>query len=289
MSTSIERDAKVFPAGIGKVTGLRRIGRGLASWLLVPFFLLGRWFEGEAAHLDDQSREPDGLTLILTGIQGRSLLEQQIALGLADAGVAGRMQIVDWTTGNPLRMLQHLRGRHLAADAAEKLAQRVVEYRREHPDAPVQIVGYSGGGYVALLLLELLPPGTRVTQAILLAPSVSPYLDVTPLASRTEQGLTHFCSPFDFLVLGALTAVVGTTDGWHSPSAGLVGFHPEGLELPGEQEIASPEIVDRFREYQYRFRWLGKFHYGGHFGYANRVWASEMLGRLLTAPDDFHD
>src|SRR5690606_16606473 len=110
----------------------------------------------------------------------------------------------------------------------------------------------------------------------LLAPSVSPYLDVVPLAARTERGLANFWSPFDFLVLGALTAVVGTTDGWHSPSAGLIGFHPEGLVLPGEQRPqGSPEVGQSFRDIRYRFRWLAQFHYGGHFGYANRVWACE--------------
>lgn len=277
------RRAKPFPKGIGKAKGLRRLGRGLVSWLLIPFFWLGRWFDGKAAFLDDIEREQDGLTIILTGVQGRSLFEQQIALGLADAGVTGRIEIIDWTTGNLLRIFEHLRGRRLAADAAERVVRRIEEYRRKNAVAPIRIVGYSGGAYVTLLLLELLPPGIKITQAALLAPAVSPYLDVMPLAERTERGLTSFYSPFDVAVLGLVPAVVGTIDGWHSPAAGLVGFHPEGLALPGEKETKSPTIGQRFREHRFRLRWLAHFHYGGHLGYPNRVWACETLGELFVS------
>jgi hypothetical protein len=76
---------------------------------MIPFFLVGKWYGPAAARLDDPALEADGLTIVLTGIQGRSLLEQQIALGIADAGVPGRIEIIDWTTGNPLRFLQNLR------------------------------------------------------------------------------------------------------------------------------------------------------------------------------------
>jgi hypothetical protein len=272
-------------AGIGPAYGFNRVRRGVLSWLVVPVFPAARLLPSRADQLDNPDRESDGLTIVLTGIQGRSLLEQQIALGIADAGVPGRIEIVDWTTGNPLRFLQHLRARDRASEAGLQLAERITAYRREHPNRPVNIVGYSGGGFVVLLALEALPADIRVTRAVLLAPSCSPYLDVVPLATKTEAGLIHFRSPFDIAVLGALTAVVGTTDGWHSPSAGLVGFHPEGLVLPGEDPTVgagSPDVSGRFRELTYRFRWLRQFHYGGHFGYANRVWACETLGRLLA-------
>jgi pimeloyl-ACP methyl ester carboxylesterase len=263
------------PPGIGPVTGWRRVARGLASWLLFPLFLFGRVVTGRAGVLDDPAREADGLTLVLTGVQGRSFLEQQIALGIADAGVAGRVEIVDWTTGHPILMLYHLRAIKLAARAAARLAERIAAYRREYPGKPVHVVGYSGGGYVTIRLLEALPPDVKVTSAVLLAPSVSPFVDVVPLAGKTERGLTHFWSPYDVPVLGLLTLLVGTTDGWHSPSAGLVGFHPEE-PLPSGGEPP-------FREVRYRFRWLGQFHYGGHLGWASRVWACETLGRLVVA------
>ena len=268
--------------GVGPASGLRRMGRGLLGWALVPVFLLGRWIRGTAALLDDPSREADGLTLVLTGVQGDSFLEQQIALGLADAGVPGRIQVVDWTTRNPLRLLYHLRTPAFAAAAAGRLAERIAAYRRDHPDQPVYVVGYSGGGYVTLQVLEQLPPDVTVTAAALLAPSCSPFLDVGPLAAKTEQGLTHVRSPFDVAVLGLLTSVAGSTDGWHSPAAGFIGFHPEGLVLPGEEPTnAATNPTGRYRELVYRFRWFRQFHYGGHFGFANRVWACETLGRVL--------
>jgi hypothetical protein len=261
--------------GIGPVTGWRRFARGAGSWLLFPLFLLGRIITGRAGLLDNPRREADGLTLVLTGIQGRSFLEQQIALGLADAGVPGRIEVIDWTTRNPLLMLYHLRAVKLAERAATDLAERVAAYRRRHPDKPVHVVGYSGGGYVTIRLLNNLPPGVRVTSAVLLAPSVSPFIEVAPLAMKTERGLTHFWSPYDIPVLGLLTLLIGTTDGWHSPSAGLVGFHPENAPTPAE-------TAPHFREFRYTVRWLKQFHYGGHLGWASRLWACETLGRLLV-------
>jgi pimeloyl-ACP methyl ester carboxylesterase len=266
--------------GIGPARGASRIGRGIVSWLLVPFFLVGKWYSGKAASLDDPSREIDGLTIVLTGVQGRSLLEQQIALGIADAGVPGRIEIVDWTTGNPLRFLQHLRGHTLAAEAAVQLAERIAAYRAKRPGCPVHVVGYSGGGYVALLLLEALPADIAITTASILAPSVSPQFEVVPLTAKTACGLTHFCSPFDLAVLGLLTIVVGTTDGRHTPSAGLVGFQNAGGFIPTEVTLDEPPR--RYRQLPFRLKWISQFHLGGHLGYANRIWACETLGRVLV-------
>lgn len=278
-----EQVSSLRPDNVGQVIGLARLGRGLLSWLMIPFFLVGKWFGPTVALLDNPALEAEGLTIVLTGIQGRSLFEQQIALGIADAGVRGRIEIVDWTTGNPLRFLQHLRGRDLAAQAALLLAERIAQYRAERPDCAVHLVGYSGGGYVTLLILEALPMDVEVTTASLLAPSASPYLDVRPLAEKTQRCLTHFCSPFDLAILGVLTTVVGTTDGWHAPAAGLVGFHPEGLFAPETHAEAPATLAPtKYRQHRFRFGWLRRFHYGGHFGYANRVWTCETLGRMLA-------
>src|SRR5690606_577102 len=116
--------------------------RGLLSWLMVPAFLIGKWYTGRSAQLDDPAREPEGIAFVLSGVMGRTLLEQQIALGIADAGFNGRVEIVDWTTGNPLWFLRHLRGRDLAAEAALQLVERIAAYRRQRPDEPIHLVGY---------------------------------------------------------------------------------------------------------------------------------------------------
>jgi pimeloyl-ACP methyl ester carboxylesterase len=271
--------------GVGRVRGLRRIGRGLLSWAMVPVFPLAPLLPSLASRLDDPARERDGLTIVLSGIQGASLLERQMALGLADAGVPGRIEIVDWTTGNPLRLIEHLRQRHRAAEQGIAVAERIVAYRRDRPETPVNLVGYSGGGYLALLALEALLAETRVSRSVLIAPSCSGRLDVSPLAERTENGLYLFHSPFDVLALGLLTTVAGTMDGWYEPSSGLIGFDTARRDAtPDPSRSRHPSQADRYVEVAYRWRWWRSFHYGGHFGYANRVWAGEVLGPVLTAP-----
>ena len=251
--------------------GLRRSLRGFAGLLRLPLFPLRHWWPGLETVLDDPLREPDGLTLLFTGIQGYSGLEAAMALGLADAGVPGRIAIVDWTTGNPLRLLEHLRDSARIAAAATRAVQQIVAHRQQFPTATVNVVGYSGGAAVVLKLLAELPPDVKVTRAALLAAAVSPQYPVAPLVDRTQQGLADFRSRLDWPVLGLFMLVAGTCDGVHTPAAGLVGFDTSAPRPTG------------WTSTRFGLRWLRQYHYGGHAGYANRVWACETLGRWLAA------
>ena len=256
--------------GIGVVRGWRRWRRGLWGLLSLPWFLLGRFVKGRAGFLDDPAGEPRGMTFVFTGIQGESSLEHRIALGLADAGVPGRIEVIDWTTRNPLRLLYHLRAEHLGRAAAEQAAARIAEHRAVFPDAPVFLVGYSGGAYLVTETLRALPEGTWVTAAALLAAAVSPGFDSPSQAARTERGLWSYWSPWDVPVLGTVTVAVGNCDGPPVRSAGLVGFNePEG-RWPA-----------KFHQIRFSFAWLRQFHYGGHLGYASRVWVGETVGPTL--------
>lgn len=258
---------------------------GISGWLLVPIFFLGRWIDVGAARLDLPEREPEGLALILTGIQGGSFLEQQMALGLADTGFAGRVTIIDWTTGWLHRMANHMRNQDRHEQAAKKCATRLVEFHEKYPAAPIYLLGYSGGGAVALHVLELLPAGGEaILEAVaLLAPACSPNFPAAPLSDRTRHGLWNYYSPFDRVILGFVTRVIGTTDGVHGRAAGSVGF-PEGddSEMGSATFQAEFGAGGIFRQRSELGRWFRQYHYSGHFGYANRVWVRETLARDLS-------
>ena len=248
---------------------LRRAGVGWASALRVPVCPLGRFVRGAERRLDDPALQPDGLTLILPGIQGRSFAEYDLALGLAAGGVRGRIAVFDWTTGWFVRCLEHLRRRDLHDAGGRALAARVVHHRHRFPAAPLTVIGYSGGASVTLNGLAHLPPGVTVTRAVLLAAACSPAVDAAALVGRCDRGIDSFESRLDWPVLAAFLTAFGTTDGKRRPAAGWSGFDAGG---PG------------FRAHRWRPGWARSFHHGGHFGAVNRVFAAEVLAPLITFP-----
>lgn len=263
---------------------LVRLAHGIGSLLLLPFFPLGHWIDLGAGRFEDSRRESEGLVVVLTGIQGASFLEQLMVLGLADAGFGGRMTIVDWTTGRIWRFASHMRDSGLQHEAARRIAARVAEFRTAHPTAPIHLVGYSGGAAVVLQTLDELPAGEAaiVDRVVLLAAACSPDVSVNSRLARTRAGIWHFRSRWDRIFLGLLTRVIGTTDGKHGVAAGCTGFSGAPANHADREDMELDER--RFHEHAFRLAWLRQFHYGGHLGYANRVWAGETLGRILAKP-----
>ncbi|QDT16278.1 hypothetical protein [Alienimonas californiensis] len=247
----------------------RRRGAGWASLLRVPVCPVGRLIRGRAPALDDPAAQRQGLTIVLPGIQGRSFAEYDLAVGLAQGGVPGRITVVDWTSGWFFRAFWHLRDVAMHEAGGEEVANLVAEHRRLYPHAPVYVVGYSGGASVALHGLARLPAGTTATRTLLLAPACSPPIDAAALADRCDHGIDAVCSRLDVPILVGLLTTLGTTDGRHRPGAGWGGF--ERTDVPA------------FREHHWRPGWVRRFHYGGHFGAVNRVFAAEALAPLLLS------
>ncbi|NNJ25853.1 hypothetical protein [Alienimonas chondri] len=225
--------------------------------------------EGRAQRLNDPAFQQAGLTLILPGIQSRSFAEADLALGLADGGLTGRIEVLDWTTGWFFRAVRHLWDVEMHEAGGAEAARRIVDHRERFPAAPVSIVGYSGGASVALHALRRLPAGVTATRTVLLSPACSPTVDAAALEVRCDEGIDSFCSRLDWPILVLLMTALGTTDRLRRPAAGWAGF-----------ERTDP-ADDRFREYRWRPAWVRDFHYGGHFGAVNRVFAAERLAPLL--------
>jgi pimeloyl-ACP methyl ester carboxylesterase len=219
-----------------------------------------------------------GLVLVLPGIEGENSLSQSIALGLADGGVHSAVEFHDWTTGISLLFLYHLRGWRRNVAQAERLVDRIVKYRREYPGRSVHVIGYSGGAALAVLTLERLPPATDVTSAVLLHGAVSPGYDLSQALQHAERGIWNFRSLLDVFFVGLGTCLFGTSDGRHTPSAGMIGFRP-----PADLSLEGREFYDR-KLHDVRFcpSMIGSFNLGGHFGPVNRVFVAERIAPLLT-------
>ena len=104
------------------------------------------------------------------------------------------------------------------------MARRISAYHQAHPGRPVTLVGYSGGGPMAVWTAEALPKGERLAGIILLSTPLEPRYDLTAALETSRKGMVSFYSNRNLLYLGFGTLVFGTMDRHHEISAGNLGF-----------------------------------------------------------------
>ena len=145
-----------------------------------PLAGCGRFEPVTAAQLDR------GYVLLLPGVANKPSSMAGIAGGLRDAGIDCAIERDLWGSRpfGELRNVQSLeRNRKWAAERAGRLAA----YQRSHPKQPITLIGYSGGGAIALFVCESLPMDVKVDRLILLAAAVSPDYDLGPRGPRAAH------------------------------------------------------------------------------------------------------
>lgn len=256
------------------------------NWPLAIIFLLAASYSGCAAigakspptsELMSQERLQHGYTLVLAGVSGDADSDNKIVHGLMDGNVSTAIDIHDWTRG-PFMPFHNLRDLKYNRLRAQEIAGKIVEYQRHYPGRPVYLMGYSAGAGMAVLSLEALPPDHRVTNAILLAPVLTPDYDLRLALARTREGIHSFYSYLDVPVLVGLSTLVGTMDGRHTMAAGAVGFRtPDGL-LPSEAEYYDRAL----KQHHFSLDMLPLGNLGGHSGWTSLAFARERLAPLIA-------
>jgi pimeloyl-ACP methyl ester carboxylesterase len=226
-----------------------------------------------------------GYTIILPGVEGKSFANSNLAQGLKNAGYPGAIEIDNWTTGSFLLFPVHLRNLERNRREAWRIAQKISIYQDRYPGRPVHLIGHSGGAGVALLTLESLPPGRKVTSATLLQAAVSPQYDLSHSLSKTEAGLWNLYSPLDFVLLGAGTSLLGTVDGRHTPAAGMIGFREQ---QPDKSAPPNPDAA-KLHQVKYGWRMLAKGNLGGHLGPTWIGFSHSYLAPLLAEAETHRD
>lgn len=202
-----------------------------------------------------------GLVLVADGIGGLDLCATALHYEVARAGLGHRVETIGWCHGfghwyRDLTRLDNLR------DHAARVAGRIRAFRAASPvNRPVFLVGKSGGCGVMLAALAQLPEDS-VEAAVLIAPAVSRRYDLTRPLRAVHREMVVYWSPFDFVLLGAGTALLGTVDRVRTLGAGMTGFRTP--RTFGDDGRALYET--RLRQVRWGWRMARTGYLGGHVG-----------------------
>jgi len=122
-------------------------------------------------------RKDKGLVMILPGIGGKSPISRDIGRGLNAAGVQCAIKVRQWGFAIPLLKLP-VNQMNVAGNRAEaeRIAREILSYQHHYPGRPVYLVGFSGGGGMAVFVLEALAnhPESQPVEGTFCCPSASP-------------------------------------------------------------------------------------------------------------------
>ncbi|MEI7837088.1 MAG: alpha/beta hydrolase [Planctomycetota bacterium] len=184
-----------------------------------------------------EKRLGDGLTIVLPGIDGRGLHNENICQALVGAKTPTAVKLYDWTAPGQGLLNQVDIERNRAA--AVKLAGHIQEYRQQYPGRPVYLVGLSGGTAIAVWAAEAMPEGQEIDGVILMGSSLSRGYDLTKALANTRRVVNFHSSQDAFLGIGC--AFIGTMDRKFTEAAGNVGFaatSPKLTQVPYDPGMA---------------------------------------------------
>ena len=210
---------------------------------MMPVILTVGCTNGNAEFMSEQ-RSQNGLVVILPGIEGESGLNHGIRNGLVQASVDRAIPI--WPWGRPVPLLGLLinqvdfLGNRLAGAG---IAKRIAKYQDKYPGKPVHVIGHSGGGGVAVFVAEYMPKDHKLDGLILLSASISSAYDLTKALNNCREGIVNYYSREDVGLLAVGTTVLGTVDGTHGPSAGLLGFDKPRRKDKAEKKDAYRKLT----------------------------------------------
>jgi pimeloyl-ACP methyl ester carboxylesterase len=180
-----------------------------------------------------------------------------------------------WSHGHRRLFLDQTDGAH-AKSQGMRLARDIMERKAAEPGRRVVVIAHSAGCAVALAASDELPIDA-VDRVILLAPSVSTGYDIRPTLWSAKEGVDVFCSKKDWVALGFVVKVVGTTDNfWSGAAAGRLGFKPKKTNALADLE------ANRLRQHFWSpdVAWTGNT--GGHHGVHAPLFVQTYLMPLMA-------
>jgi len=217
--------------------------------------------------VDTECRRRRGLIIILGGVEGPSIFNSQMAYGLVRGRVRAAIRRIDWNDGPFLmRSAINLMSPTHHQRQAQRVADAIIAYRQEYPNGRVSLIAQSGGCWIAVRAIELLPENLRISTCVLLASAISPGRDHAIAGARCTNRLYSFKSIADWFYLGFGTTVFGTSDRRHRPATGQVGM---ANTPPGVNEIS------------WRPAWMRWGYVGNHTSSTSPAFVRSVVAPLM--------
>lgn len=221
-----------------------------------------------------------GLIWILPGVEQAPGDLKPIVKKFRKAGVRAEIRILDWdrffgVVANVVDIKQNKK-------YAECVARDITLWSKNHAGESIDIVGYSGGGGLAVMVAEALPQDIRLRHIILAQPAMSPTHDLTAALRRVDEKLVHFHSPHDWIILHLGTRIFGTIDRKHVASSGKVG-------LDIEKAIPDESMRHKLEDHEWTIDMLKTGHYGGHAPITFAKWSEVYIAPYLLPKTETTD
>ena len=219
-----------------------------------------------------------GLVWMFPGLVGAPWELGPAYRGLRDAGLKQAVRFYQWDIPAP-NFTAHLERYSDNVAQAQVVADDIVAYRRAHRDATIDLVGYSAGGFFALMVAGALPPDVRLRNIVLAQPDVSPTFDLTPALEHVDGQLVNFYSPDEWMLSGLFTMVMGTMDRQYVASAGKSGFNLA-------EAVPDPALRDKVVP----VRWSAAMNAVGisanHLVILDYAWNKDFVAPYVVDPED---
>lgn len=239
--------------------------------LIAGLTVLVGCFQPPPATMDQRQQ---GLVYMFPGIGCGAWCLEPAYRALRDAGVEAEIRIHEW--GTPFYdAMGHLMDYEQNQKRAQIAADQLVAYRSKHPKATIDLVGYSGGGGLTVLVMETLPEDIQLHNVVLVQSAVTPTYDLTQALKRVDGKLVNLYAPGDVIILGWGTLTFGNIDRAHAPAAGKEGFDIE--QAVPDKELRS-KIVQQGWSPSVFFETGHAGMHAGILGYAwNRAYVAPWL------------
>lgn len=228
---------------------------------------------------DRKERLTRGCVFYFDGAGGgtkKSNYAEGVVEGMLEAGYQGAGELVSWETGKGLMADQDASVAY-KREKATAGAAKIQEYRKNHPSAPVGLLGFSAGTAEAIFALEVLPETAPVDHVVLLGTSISRDYDMTEALKRVKNKLYIFTSTHDQM-LGTMMPLSGTADRkFNDPGAGIKGF-----VLPARASAATRKLyADKIVTIPYSKDFRKDGDKGHHFDNVKKEFIRDQVAPLL--------
>ncbi len=186
------------------------------------------------------------------------------------AGTPVEVVNFNWSHGHRRLLMDQIDAGH-AREQGKRLAALVRERQAREPGRRVVLVSHSAGCAVTLAAADYFPADS-IDRVVMFAPSVSVGYDLRPTLRAAREGVDVFCSKKDWVALGLVTRVVGTTDRFGAAAAGRNGFRAATVSAADVPQLRQHFWTDDVA-------WTG--HNGGHHGMYSPTFLHQYLFPLV--------